>query len=56
MMGGAGKSPSNWLTKKGYSPIRIEDKSLPNPGSGNPLPVPIKNWFDHTNLSEILVQ
>ncbi len=48
--------PEYWLTKKGYSPIRIEAKSLSNPGQGKPLSVPIKNWFDHTNLSEISVR
>ncbi len=50
------KKPEYWLTKKGYSPIRIECKSLPNPGQGKPLSVPIKNWFDHTNLNEISIQ
>ena len=47
------KKPEHWLTKKAYSPIRIEETPLPNPGEGNPLPIPIKNWFDHTNLNEV---
>jgi hypothetical protein len=48
--------PEYWLTKKAYSPIRVDDKPLPNPGSGHPLALPIGNWFDHTNLTEISVQ
>jgi len=49
------EKPEYWLTKKAYSPVRIEDKPLPNPGKGE-LQIPIQNWFDHTNLSEITVQ
>jgi hypothetical protein len=50
------KKPEYWLTQKGYSPIRIPDESLENPGADRPLKIPIKNWFDHTNLSEIEVE
>lgn len=50
------QKPEYWLTQKGYSPIRVDERPLANPGSGNPLQVPIKNWFDHTNLSEITVR
>src|SRR5208282_4870858 len=47
--------PEFWLTKKAYSPVRIVESELPNPGSGQPLLIPVKNWFNHTNLSELKV-
>jgi hypothetical protein len=48
------EKPEYWLVKKAYSPIRVEDKPLPNPGKGE-LQIPIKNWFDHTNLNEVAI-
>lgn len=45
--------PEYWLTKKAYSPIRIEDRPLLKPEPGNPLTIAISNAFDHTNLREI---
>jgi hypothetical protein len=48
--------PEAWLVKKAYSPIRIADKPLTNPGAGKPLAITIRNWFDHTNLNEVKVQ
>jgi beta-galactosidase/beta-glucuronidase len=47
--------PEYWLTRKAYSPVRIVESELPNPGAGQPLLIPVKNWFNHTNLSELLV-
>jgi hypothetical protein len=48
--------PEYWLTKKAYSPVRIADgESLSAPGSGQPLAIPVKNWFNHTNLAEIKI-
>jgi len=47
--------PEFWLTKKAYSPVRIVESELPNPGSGQPLLIPVKNWFNHTNLNELKV-
>ena len=32
--------PEFWLTKKAYSPVRITESELPNPGSGQPLLIP----------------
>jgi len=49
------EKPELWLAKKAYSPVRIEDNPQANPGSGKPLLIPIKNWFDHTNLNELRV-
>jgi hypothetical protein len=45
--------PEYWLTAKAYSTIRIEDRSMPSPVTGNVLTIPITNAFDHTNLAEI---
>ena len=47
--------PEFWHTKKAYSPVRIADGELPNPGAGQPLLIPLKNWFNHTNLRELKV-
>jgi len=48
--------PEYWLTKKTYSPIRIANAPLPYPGTGSPVPISIKNWFDHTNLNEVRIE
>ena len=47
--------PEYWLTKKAYSPIRIEETEVSNPGAGQPLEIPVKNWFNHTDLAEVQV-
>ena len=48
--------PEYWLTKKAYSPIRIEDRPVAAPAKGKPLTIPITNAFDHTNLKEIEIR
>ncbi len=50
------KKPEHWLTQKGYSPIRLQDWTLPDPEPNGEIHVPIANWFDHTNLQEITVE
>ena len=49
------KKPEHWLTKRGYSPIRIEAKELGNPGS-EPLRIEVYNRYDHTNLKELNIR
>lgn len=50
------EKPEYWLTRKAYSPIRIVDQAVPHPGAGNELVIPLRNAFDHTDLSEIDVK
>jgi hypothetical protein len=47
--------PEYWLIKEAYSPVRVEDQKLINPGPGKALNISVKNWFDHTNLSELKI-
>ena len=49
------QKPEFWLTKKAYSPVRITATEIPNPGAGQPLVIPLENWFNHTNLNELKV-
>ncbi|MEX2600250.1 MAG: glycoside hydrolase family 2 TIM barrel-domain containing protein, partial [Balneolaceae bacterium] len=43
--------PEYWLTKKAYSPVRVEKEQVYLDDT-EALAVPVKNWFDHTNLNE----
>jgi len=47
------KKPEFWHAKKAYSPVRIENKPLGNPGEEVPLRIPVENRFDHTDFSEL---
>jgi hypothetical protein len=56
LRGGRGALPPEyWLIKKAYSPVRVDDQTLSNPGAGQPLKILVKNWYDHTNLDELKV-
>ena len=45
------EKPEAYLTKKVYSPIRLDEKAVYI--SQGILYIPVKNWFDHTNLNEL---
>jgi hypothetical protein len=47
------EKPEYWLAKEAFSPIRIENKTLVDIQEGCSIEVPVMNWFNHTNLSEV---
>ncbi|WP_405435891.1 hypothetical protein OG373_04045 [Streptomyces avidinii] len=47
--------PEFWLTKKAFSPVRIADGVLTDLTPGKAIPVPVKNWYDHTDLEELTI-
>ncbi|GAA3475933.1 glycoside hydrolase family 2 TIM barrel-domain containing protein [Streptomyces yanii] len=50
------EKPEYWLTKKAYSPVRVPDAPLIGQKPRTPLVVPVSNWFDFTNLSDLTVR
>ncbi|MDE3148289.1 MAG: hypothetical protein KGL37_02370, partial [Acidobacteriota bacterium] len=50
------EKPEYWLTKKAFSPIRIEERPLPLPQKRETLSVPVGNAFDHTNFNELEIR
>lgn len=51
------KKPEHWLTRKAYSPVRIDETALVSvPEAGKPLVIPVRNEFNHTNFSELQIQ
>lgn len=50
------KKPEFWATKKAYSPIRIDESTTLSIIGGKEIEVPVKNWFDHTDFSELLIK
>lgn len=49
------RKPEFWLTQKAFSPVQIEDGVLTGPTPGGAVAVPVKNWYDHSNLGELTV-
>jgi hypothetical protein len=50
------EKPEYWLTRKAYSPIRIDDRPIAVPEEGAALAIPIRNAFDHTDLNEVEIR
>jgi hypothetical protein len=48
------KKPEHWLTRKAYSPVRLDEgTALPLPEPGKPLLIAVQNGFNHTSFSEL---
>ena len=45
------EKPEAYLTKKAYSPIRVDEDNCYI--SEETLYIPVKNWFDHTDMNEV---
>lgn len=43
--------PEAYLTRKAYSPVRLDERAAVS--YGGKLIVPVKNWFDHTSFAEL---
>ena len=43
--------PEAFMTRKAYSPIRLDEKQFFI--TGGALIIPVENWFNHTNMSEL---
>ena len=48
------EKPEAYLPKKAYSPVRVDEENCTI--AGDVLNIPVKNWFDHTNLNEVEVE
>lgn len=48
-------APEEWLIRKAYSPVSVDEASLTLSGTGN-LSFKVQNRFCHTNLNEIKLQ
>lgn len=45
------EKPEAYLTKKAYSPVRVDEVSCSV--TDGTLNIPVKNWFDHTDMNEL---
>lgn len=45
------EKPEAYLVKKAYSPVRVQESACVL--QGNQFILPVKNWFDHTDLNEL---
>ena len=50
------EKPEYWGVKKGYSPIRIEEKPIVKPEADQDVVIDVKNWFDSTNFSGLKIE
>ncbi|MFD5087411.1 glycoside hydrolase family 2 TIM barrel-domain containing protein [Kitasatospora sp. NPDC058406] len=49
------RKPEFWLTQKAFSPVQIADGTLTGLTPGSAVPVPVTNWYDHSNLNELSI-
>jgi beta-galactosidase len=47
------EKPETWHVRKVYSPVRVGVRTLPRPGPGRPLLVPVENRYNFTDLAEV---
>ena len=45
--------PETWHIKKTYSPIRVLERELPVPATGEPMHIRLQNRYNFTNLREV---
>jgi beta-galactosidase len=50
------KKPEFWLTRKAYSPVRVQQTQFAATDVQKGLIIPLYNRFDHTNLKELQIQ
>lgn len=50
------EKPELWLTKKGYSPVKLPDKRIARPLPGMPMAIWVQNRYNNTNLKDIRFQ
>ena len=50
------EKPELWLTKKGYSPVKLPDKRIARPLPGMPMAIRVQNRYNNTNLKDIRFQ
>lgn len=50
------RKPEFWLIKKLHSPVKIDEQVIPVPDYGNPVLVPVENFYDFTDLSELEIR
>ncbi|MFB4350615.1 glycoside hydrolase family 2 TIM barrel-domain containing protein [Microbacterium sp. CR_7] len=47
------RKPEFWHTQKAFSPVQIADGVLTGQTPGGAISIPVKNWYDFTDLSEL---
>ena len=50
------EKPEFHLTRKAYSPIRVQKTEMDRPENGHPLALSVANRFDHTSFDELAIR